>query len=223
MIKLSRPDKPENKSDYLQILLRMSHKKCAYCEKKILRKGEADKEHFIAEYINPDSSEEWDNFLPACTACNSAKLKWNCLIEPIINPTKEIPKEHLQYFNLHFYNRNISKLGENTITCFEFNSSSFWEDKYIFSKNIVDKIEHCITLLDAYQNNDLEVNKRKLQNKVLGLLELTQPNSEYSALYATFICESPAYKILKAALKRQKLWNKEMAALDRVAGDISLA
>lgn len=102
-----------NKKEIKDALLRISHDKCAYCECEIgSAAGYLEVEHFIAKSIDPDKVLEWENLLPSCKSCNGKKGSHDVIAEPIINPYKDEPKNHLSFIHARLkYQSNTIKLS----------------------------------------------------------------------------------------------------------------
>jgi uncharacterized protein (TIGR02646 family) len=67
---------PTAKEAMREVLLRMSHGKCAYCEGTVGLTGPVEIEHYVHKKRgpwDPALALEWANLLPACQACNNAK------------------------------------------------------------------------------------------------------------------------------------------------------
>ena len=83
-----------------EVLCRMFHGKCAYCESKLTHVDFGDIEHYRPKSKWPQLTFEWENLMLACGICN--QNKWDHFPEadeggPIINPTQEDPDVHLDF------------------------------------------------------------------------------------------------------------------------------
>ncbi|MCU0425253.1 MAG: HNH endonuclease [Candidatus Kapabacteria bacterium] len=137
MIKLTRPPKPheitpeeeqrlteeykqEGKSvwreDYIvDALLAMSNKKCVYCERQIAKGSPTlHIDHFHPKSLYPSEVVVWENLLPACSDCNTHKGKHDTKAAPILNPTRDIPKQFLRM--KHYRIVGIDESGIGTCT-----------------------------------------------------------------------------------------------------------
>lgn len=190
MIKLTRrpiADETYDRRLVFEELLKMSNNKCAYCEGSIGLDYQTERDHFYPVSKYPEKEKCWDNLLPACRRCNGTKSDWDTAEEPIVNPTIDIPKEHLSYTLCGFEARDNSPMGRNTIVCLNLNELAFMAIRLKLSCEIMDKIELCSAFLEKYNQKQSECNKGLLQNSVLGLLDLAPPKSNFSAIYATII------------------------------------
>ncbi len=78
MIRIQRPSVPttSTRKERLQILRKMQHDKCCYCEQKIIEAGNSPLpssrrwEHFRPKSLFPELKEVWENQLLACKKCN---------------------------------------------------------------------------------------------------------------------------------------------------------
>jgi 5-methylcytosine-specific restriction endonuclease McrA len=71
-------------------IIRRTAKRCAYCNKK-LKKHEITIDHLVP--IALGGTDEYNNIVPACEACNnkkSGKLPLNFIIEKIDNERKRL-------------------------------------------------------------------------------------------------------------------------------------
>ena len=136
MIKLELPEKPEKLSRELQESLTKQYKKdgsavwnkpfikeaveqiafekCCYSECRLSEESKyMEIDHFYPKKHFPEKVVEWRNLLPSSKKCNGSKSSHNTLIEPIINPCIDNPKEHLYIQNFRFYGK--TKKGKTTI------------------------------------------------------------------------------------------------------------
>ena len=51
----------------------LSFNKCAFCETMLHEPNEPHIEHYIAKTVEEDRAFEWENLLPCCSDCNTAK------------------------------------------------------------------------------------------------------------------------------------------------------
>ena len=122
------PDKEYYKKKYVKdILMRMHHKKCCYCETKRYTPSDLHVEHFRPKGAVRQSRAEkdkypgyywltycWDNLLMACPDCNTTKDTMFPLENPaqrarshnddltkecerFVNPTVEDPRDHIRF------------------------------------------------------------------------------------------------------------------------------
>ena len=104
-------------------LLESSNKKCAYCECILQEKDSYSQiEHFHPKLLYPQEVVLWDNLLPACGRCNAHKGDHNTVKIPIINPYKDVPKEHLSTQAFRLYPK--TDMGKITITRLNLNDNN---------------------------------------------------------------------------------------------------
>ena len=210
------------REDYItSALSKMSHGKCAYCEKE---EDPLEVEHYFCKHKHSEQVVDWTNLLPVCHRCNTQKSTHDCEAEPIIDPTVDDPKEHLIYANYRFYIRNESQKGECTIAYL-----NLWDTKTAYKKrsdindDVDTFIENCINRLDSLAGNP-PVYKETLRKLVKSLYRLTNASHEYSAIYSTEILSHPRYGDLKRKLKDSGIWAKDkIYKLEKEADRISLA
>lgn len=85
-----------------EMLDRMFHGKCAYCESKIEHVSDAHIEHYRPKSKFADLTFDWENLLLACGKCNSTAHKGDHFPEanedgPLLNPCLDAPEAHLRF------------------------------------------------------------------------------------------------------------------------------
>jgi uncharacterized protein (TIGR02646 family) len=123
-------------------LLSSSHGKCAYCECPLTTESNyMEVEHFEDKKNNPDKVVLWENLLPSCKKCNGSKSTHNVLVEPIVDPYTDNPKEHLA---LRLYRmRGKTDIGARTIDVTSLNNSS----RLVFSRfQIGEKVSELVEM-----------------------------------------------------------------------------
>ena len=237
MIRLNRPPSPAEltaefqraataefkatkKAVWKRVFLRsalhaMSKGKCAFCECKL---GEESKylevEHFAHKDANPDLVMEWENLLPACRRCNGHKLTHDVIASPIINPTVEDPRTHLDLRCYRF--SGLDEKGRTTIDILQLNDYErlmlcrFKVGDAVLKQ--LDEVAHKLRAFDP-SNSDLRTKNRIFQ-QLRNLLSEAQPSAEYSATVASAIIYAQDYAFVKSELERHNLWTSEFEALD---------
>lgn len=197
-----------------EALLTSSYEKCAYCECKLNAESNyLEVEHFEDKSSNPDKVVEWDNLLPSCKRCNGAKGTHNVLADPIINPFKNDPREHLKFKLYRLVEK--SSIGQNTIDALNLNHS----ERAVFKRfEIGEQVIAAISF--AWERYETWLNKRNstrsknlLVGGIEGLLLECQRCSSYSATAATVLHNEPKYHELIEVLKVNNLWNDVLEEL----------
>jgi uncharacterized protein (TIGR02646 family) len=85
-----------------EVLVRLFHGKCAYCESKVTHVEYGHIEHYRPKSCFPEFTFEWGNLLLACGICNGAEHKGDHFPEvadrgPLINPCEDDPSQHLHF------------------------------------------------------------------------------------------------------------------------------
>lgn len=250
MIKLTRPDKPSELTNELesnliqeykktekavwrkefivQSLLKMSHSKCCYCETKLETQARPMQvEHFHCKDKYPDEVVAWDNLLPSCSQCNSNKSTLDTYEEPILNPCVDDPREYLylKNFMIKSKDNNLSSKGRLTIDQLELNN----RERLINPRlDIADKMDYKLRdihekaiALKLREDGKL-YNKTKIVNTLRDILDMAQPDAEYSAFMATLILTDEDYIETKEILEQKGLWTKELELLHNEANKIKL-
>lgn len=242
MIKLTLPPKPEKlaqeeailtqefiesgktkavwKKDYIvDSLMEMSNGKCAYSEIKL---GEESKymhvEHFKHKDKYPEDVVKWGNLLPSCQKCNSTKGTVDMVATPIINPLFDEPREHLFVQAFRFYERD--EKGHRTIVLVDINNKDhFAKPRFNTAMTIASQLEDNFELL---KNADTVLKKNHRISNLKTILESCGPESEYSAVIATYLLyECPSVSELMRYLKENDYWDddfeKYFQILERIA------
>lgn len=203
-------------------LLASSHGKCAYCECSLETESNyMEVEHFEDKSSNPDKVVDWDNLLPACKKCNGAKGTHDVTIDPIINPFKDDPKEHLA---LRLYRlRGITRIGESTIQVTNLNHS----DRLVFSRyKIGEKISQLIETSwerwHLYQEKLDAKSRNKLQGGVEGILNECTPQASYAASTATILLTDSKFLDLVDNMKAASIWTDDLETVLQLALPIVL-
>lgn len=207
------------KEDYIKTrLLEMSHDKCCYCECNVTEGGSyMEIEHFHPKGQYPDEVVEWNNLLPSCKKCNIQKGEHDTVGSPIINPSIDMPQDHLKIrMGFRFYGKD--DMGEETIEALDLNN----QIKHTSPRHeVINEIENKIGMLKSQAEDYLSLvqktslKKNKLLRGVRELLEICQPTEPYSAFKATALLTNDCYSDLKDLLNSENLWSQEFIDLER--------
>lgn len=197
-----------------QMLLELSHGKCAYCECDLKEESKyMEVEHFEDKKHNPDKVLEWDNLLPSCKRCNGAKSTHDVKKKPIINPFIDKPSDNL-VFRL-FQIRGKTPLGIETVDTINLNHPERAVlQRFEIGEGLEKLIDDAIERLTLYQADNTTRRRNRLLNIVEGILKECQPNSIYSATCATILHSNENYQLLKNDLINLSLWSIELNELD---------
>ena len=251
MIKLTRPPKPvelteevqekltkkfiETKDrvyavDYIKdALMIMSHDKCAYCECDLTKESNyMEVEHYHDKHDYPEEVVKWENLLPSCKHCNGNKSTHDTYDEPIIDPSKDNPKEHL-YFKSYAI-RGKDDLGKITVEVIDLNDKlRLVRVRFDIGEEIRKKLDTLLTLTKGYVNRENNLAQRGLtrrKNKIVGtlrdLLQEAQPTSDYSATAATVLLNDEDYQQIKTYFQQANIWSEELIELEQKAQECAL-
>ncbi|WP_136604682.1 HNH endonuclease [Paenibacillus dokdonensis] len=206
-----------------EALLSSSHSKCAYCECKLnVESKYMEVEHYQDKHTHPDLVVDWDNLLPSCKRCNGRKHKHNTEINPIIDPSKMNPQEHLK---MKYY-RLIGKtdIGKETISVLLLNDTrKVVQKRFEISQLVHEKIEE---LLEKCQDYHTGSKSTRLRNRIVqttkNILEEASPQAEYAATVASDILNDPHFHKIIDILKSEYLWDSELDELFIATQDIAL-
>lgn len=204
-------------------LMQLSHGKCAYCECSLTKESNyMEVEHFEDKKHNPDKVMDWDNLLPSCKHCNGHKSTHNVVVEPIVNPFIDDPKNHL-YFQHYRYKSKDDK-GKNTISVLELNDGErrLVDTRFEIGNALQESLQEQIEKMEAYIEKPSISKRNKLVGALYGILRQCQPDSEYAALCATVLHSCDEYQKLKLGMQSNELWNQSLDVLDQVSRSICL-
>ena len=212
-----------NKPYIKAALLAFSFGKCCYCECKVDEIASyMEVEHFYPKKIYPEKVVEWENLLPSCKRCNGTKTNHDTGLEPILNPTIDIPNEHLYLKAFRFYGK--TELGKMTIKVVDLNDRArkLTEKRFQIGDKIAKNLEEIFETL----NEDISESSReknKIKNTMLILLQESQPTVEYSATSATVLF-SPEnhFSEIKQRMEELNIWDEELELLESTAASITL-
>jgi uncharacterized protein (TIGR02646 family) len=197
-------------------LLLSSHEKCCYCEANINEESKyMEVEHFHHKDTYKNEVVEWDNLLPSCKKCNGTKGAHDTVLEPIIDPSKVNPKDHLFYWRYRIKGKD--DLGKMTVSVLDLNNQDrLVKKRFEIGNAIQDKLEELNELLVEYASGLHTHTKRK--NRIIrGLKELMKqglPQSIYASTSATIIITDEEYKRIKNGLRLLSLWDSELNDLE---------
>jgi uncharacterized protein (TIGR02646 family) len=202
-----------NFEDLKQALLATSYQKCAYCECRLSIEGKyVEVEHFLDKVRHPDHVVSWQNLLPSCKRCNGEKGGHDTVADPIMNPYRDNPQEHL---SLNLYRlRGTTRVGETTREVLNLNDP----DRMVKARfEIGEKLqESLLTTLDGlrkYRDDRTTRNRNRLVTQVRQLLLECAPSSAYAATCATVLHNSQDYLEINRKLAALNLWSAELEEL----------
>lgn len=238
MIKLDRTPKPVELTDELQValtdefkstgksvwnvdfikkgLLGFSNDKCCYCEANINEESKyLEVEHFHHKDTYKDEVLEWENLLPSCKKCNGTKNDHDTKLEPIIDPSKIDPRNHLKYWRYRI--KGSDELGKLTVSVLKLNDQDrLVKKRFEIGNAIQEKLEQLNELTDDYINGVQTSTRRKnrIVNGTKDLMKEGLPTAIYSATSAAVILTDTEFEALKNKLTSLGFWDAELAQLE---------
>lgn len=195
-------------------LLEMSHNKCCYCECILDEESKyMEVEHFHHKDKYEDEVVVWDNLLPSCKKCNVHKGDHDTKVDPMINPTKQNPKDHLALYCYQL--RGKTDIGELTETLLNLNDTKHHVLPRFKICNMITSI-----LADLYEDAIMlssgtpKAIQTRFRNRLIRVLELCQPDEPYTAVKATIVTNDKKYKEIIKKLTALGLWVEPLIALD---------
>ena len=193
-------------------LLESSNKKCAYCECILQEKDSYSQiEHFHPKSLYPQEVVLWDNLLPACGRCNAHKGDHNTVKIPIINPYKDVPKEHLSTQAFRLYPK--TDMGNITITRLNLNDNNrLCIPRFKLCNEVNEKLGHMKDTPDLLDQ----------RNRLYSLLTACSKSGEFSAFCSHTLHSNTDYTHIKNLLSENEYWDDELAKLDEETKSIAL-
>ena len=130
---------------------------CCYCEGRITVTGYKRIEHRKPRSKFPELCYEWSNLHTSCEVCNGNKSELWSSDNPIIDPSEDNPKEHLEFKKSFIVERNNSLRGKTTIEHVCLNREKLEEAR----RRILQRM--FILILNVNETGDLK--KKKLLRK----------------------------------------------------------
>ncbi|WP_071784478.1 HNH endonuclease family protein [Serratia fonticola] len=182
-----------------------SYNKCAFCECIPDEGGNfVQVEHFYPKSLYPIYCFDWDNFLPCCGKCNLAKSNLDTFVNPIINPYKDDPSDHLYVSLLRIKSKPDSIIGWNSVKELRLNGSRLINARRNLLGNIENLIERVgdqITkVVNAPSSRTRDNRLAELSDLVDELELLMCPSHAYSFFCKEIILSEPEYSKAKALL-----------------------
>lgn len=246
MIKLDRPPKPAELTTELQValtdefkltgksvwnidfikreLLIFSNNKCCYCEANINEESKyLEVEHFHHKDAYKDEVLEWENLLPSCKKCNGTKNDHDTKLEPIIDPSKNNPKDHLNYWRYRI--KGSDDFGKLTVSVLKLNDQDrLVKKRFEIGNAIQEKLEQLNDFADDYISGIQTSTRRKnrIVNGTKDLMREGLPSAIYSATSATVILTDIEYETLKSKMMALGFWDVELSQLEIDLNKIAL-
>ena len=238
MIKLDRTAKPVELTTELQVtltdefkltgksvwnvdfikkgLLGFSNDKCCYCEANINEESKyLEVEHFHHKDTYKDEVLEWENLLPSCKKCNGTKNDHDTKLEPIIDPSKIDPKNHLKYWRYRI--KGSDDFGKLTVSVLKLNDQDrLVKKRFEIGNAIQEKLEQLNELADDYINGIQTSTRRKnrIVNGTKDLMREGLPTAIYSATSAAIILTDTEFEAIKGKLTVLGFWDAELSQLE---------
>ncbi|MCA1042900.1 HNH endonuclease [Bacillus toyonensis] len=199
------------KSYIKSALLEMSHNKCAYCECKLDEESKyIEVEHFLPKNVYPQLVVDWNNLLPSCKRCNGKKGTHDSQQESIIDPTVDIPNNHIKMFNYLIKGKDMK--GKTTVDVLHLNQlDRLVQPRMLIGTATIETVEILLEMAENFclGNNTTTRIKRRIVNGTSQLLVEAQPHSQYSATVASVLFTNEDFFKLKKIMIKCELWDTE--------------
>jgi uncharacterized protein (TIGR02646 family) len=154
--------------------------KCCYCECKVTQVYAGDVEHIIPKSAYPRLTFTWTNLSFSCWVCNNRKRDFLNRQNPLLNPYRDDPSNHIRSFGPFLAHLNGNTRAELTLRRLHLNRPDLRERR----KEALDSV---LRLLDKYHNEQDADLKSLLHGE---LLDCASPNNEFSSTVRQFIIDN---------------------------------
>lgn len=185
--------------DIKDILFESAYRKCAFCEGFPEDNGNIEVEHFHPKSSYPDETFLWENLLPCCRKCNSAKDAHDTKTKVIINPYINNPEEHLAVSFMRIIGKD--EIGARTIDVCGLQGTRLYRP---YSELLVQFCQYEDDLsgaLKVYSLKETATTKKNQLKKIVESIErlegLMNRKSKYSFFCKSFILSSESYHAAK--------------------------
>lgn len=194
-------------NDIHSTLLTSSNSKCAFCESELqISATYMEIEHFKFKNDFPDDVVKWENLLPSCKRCNTKKGQHNVVVEPIVNPFDQNPKDHLTQAGCRIYFKDV--VGKSTRDILDLNDDRLMRPRFEVWNYVTAKVEEIWEDLE----NKIRVTRHD-RNKLSGLLISCQADRAFSAFASSALQECVEYLHIVEKLKINGVWDADIETL----------
>ncbi len=209
---------PQIKKPLKDALMKMSHKKCVYCECMLdLEAKDVTIDHFLPKSTNPDKVVTWENLFPSCLRCNREKRDFE---GRIINPCEDEPRDYIALYSKCRYRLkgiDSAGIGERTILSIKLNDTmrvmvprmTEWEDIHKRMEEILEDLKE-----EGY--------KTRYKNRMEVLMSKCTKENSYAAVKATNMLDDDCYIEIKERLIQAGQWTDKLKAFEVEMKQISL-
>lgn len=167
----------------IKLALRLeAYGKCVYCESKVAV-GETD--HVLPVKHRADLIVDWENLLLACKECNNNKGHYFSLEEPLIDPSREEPGEHVYFFGPAIMPRHGSAKGYRTISKLKLGRTDLLQRRF-------ERIDRLRPLIQEWRSQDDGLTKDLIREAILAE---AGTSAEYSALVCAYLFQELGWDV----------------------------
>lgn len=183
------------------LVFAVSHKKCAYCERKPANGGgNIEVEHFYPKSLYPELSFQLNNLLPACRKCNGSKSNHDVKKEPILNPYVDNPEDYIEFLfcELTYKNDKTHAIVDTTIEVCNLNSTELVNCR---AQALGEFNSLLIVLKNKIRQYKFTDNKEKIIRELKNIIEdleyLAAPDKCYSAFIKYHVFDNKYFQEAK--------------------------
>lgn len=196
--------------DIKKALFESSHSKCAFCESKPGESGNIEVEHLAPKSLYPDLTFDWENLLPACRKCNEAKLDFDTVKEPIIDPSKIDPETVLTYSYLRISPIKGSKHEKSAKTTIEkcnLNCNRLYTVRADLMQSLTEYADRLKNEIEWISEADTDRKRKtritKLRNSLDEIESLLKDDSTYAGFCRWFVSQCSEYMEAKKIVAKK--------------------
>lgn len=209
---------PKIKKPLKDALMKMSHKKCVYCECMLdIEAKDVTIDHFLPKSTTPDKVVTWENLFPSCLRCNREKRDYE---GKMVNPCEDNPRDYIGLYSKCRYRLkgiDSAGVGKHTITSVKLNDTlrvmvprmAEWEDIHKKLEEILEDLNE-----GGY--------KPKYKNRMGVLMSKCTKENSYAAVKATNMLDDDCYIEIKNFLMREGQWTDKLQEFEDEMKQISL-
>ena len=170
-------------------------------------------EHFHHKDGYPKEVVVWDNLLPSCRACNGSKGPLDTIVNPIVNPTKDEPRDHLGFRDYRY--RGKTDVGIETVSSLHLNDTQRrCMPRFRVCSELSEKVENLLNEIQNITTTSRTRDMNRMRNSVRELLEACQCDRAYTAIKATSMIHNADYSALVKEMLARGLWTPDLIRLD---------
>lgn len=199
--------------EIVSALKETSRNKCAYCEARLgVESHYLEVDHFEHKDLYPSKVATWDNLIPSCRRCNGTKHIHDVRTDPIINPYKDDPRDHMGFRDYRY--RARTALGKSSIGALDLNNSErAVKARFDIGEQVHQSLINCVEKLENFIKTRTTLRRNRILSAVRSILLECQPCAAYAATTAYVVHNDENYQSIISQMKIEELWDEEFEAM----------